>query len=104
MGLLRVLFVTAPGADADRIVEALVRERLVACGNVVPGVRSTYVWKGELVHDEEAIMLIETTVDRLDAATLRLRALHPYACPKIVVVDPAGVNDDYLAWVLAAVR
>lgn len=102
MSELRLLFVTTPPDDAERIVETLVRERLVACGNIVPGVRSIYVWKGELVRDEEAIVLMETTRERLDACTTRLRALHPYECPKIVAVDPASVNDDYLAWVRAA--
>ncbi|MBC8070490.1 MAG: divalent-cation tolerance protein CutA [Deltaproteobacteria bacterium] len=103
MSELRVVFVTAPLADAERIVETLVRERLVACGNIVPGVRSIYVWKHEIVRDEEAIVLMETAADRLGALTERIRALHPYECPKIVAFDPAAVTGDYLAWVLAAV-
>ncbi len=103
MGELRLLFVTAPEADAERIVQRLVEERLVACGNILPGARSIYVWKGELCRDTEAVLLMETTAARLDDALARLRALHPYECPKLVVLDPIGVNDDYLAWALAAV-
>jgi periplasmic divalent cation tolerance protein len=101
---LRVLFVTAPEADADRIVGTLVEERLVACGNVLPGGRSTYVWKGMLCKDSEAVIFMETTAAALDETTTRLRALHPYEVPKIVVLAPSGVNDDYLAWALGSIR
>jgi len=104
MAEVRVILTTVPPADADRIVRTLVEERLVACGNVFPAVRSTYVWKGELCCDEEAFVVMETAVDRVSIATARLRMLHPYECPKIVVLDPDAVNDDYARWALANTR
>jgi periplasmic divalent cation tolerance protein len=104
MNELRVLFVTAPEADADRIVATLVQEQLVACGNVLPGARSTYVWKGELCKDTEAVIFMETIAARVDETIARLRALHPYEVPKIVVLVPERVNDDYFAWALGSIR
>jgi periplasmic divalent cation tolerance protein len=45
----RVVLMTAPAADvAERIVRALVEERLAACGNIVPGMTSIYWWQGEI--------------------------------------------------------
>ncbi|HET6585274.1 MAG TPA: divalent-cation tolerance protein CutA [Nannocystaceae bacterium] len=104
MAEIHVVITTVPPADADRIVRTLVQERLVACGNVVPAVRSTYVWKGELCSEEESLVVMETPRDRVTAATARLRMLHPYECPKIVVLDPEHVNDDYAAWAIASTR
>jgi periplasmic divalent cation tolerance protein len=104
MAEILVVLTTVPPAAADPIVRTLVEERLVACGNVVPSVRSTYVWKGELCCDEESLVVMETPRDRVAAATERLRSLHPYECPKIVVLDPASVNDDYIAWAIAGTR
>ena len=104
MADIAVVITTVPPAEADRIVRTLVEERLVACGNIVPSVRSLYVWKGELCNEEEALVVMETPRDRLSAATARLRALHPYECPKILVLDPTTVNGDYLAWAIANTR
>ena len=104
MAEIELLITTVPPVDADRIVRTLVEERLVACGNVVPAVRSTYVWNGELVVDEESLVVMETPRDRVTAATARLRLLHPYECPKIVVLDPVSVNDEYVAWAIASTQ
>jgi periplasmic divalent cation tolerance protein len=104
MAEIKMLITTAPPVDADRIARTLVEERLVACGNVVPAVRSTYFWNGELCTDEESLVVMETPRDRVAAATARLRLLHPYECPKIVVLDPAAVNDDYVAWAIATTQ
>jgi len=95
---LRILFATASPDDAPRLVSALVREKLVACGNILPAARSIYRWEGEVCDDEEAVLLMETTADRLSAAMERLRALHPYDVPKIVAWAPTDVLPDYLAW------
>jgi periplasmic divalent cation tolerance protein len=77
-----------------------VTERLVACANITPGVRSLYRWQGEVCDEREALLVMETTRARLPEATARLRALHSYSVPKIVAIEPAEVDEDYLRWVL----
>ena len=104
MAEIKILVTTVPPVDADRIVRTLVEERLVACGNVVPSVRSTYVWKGELCTEEESLVVMETPRDRVAPAIARLRLLHPYECPKIMVLDPVSVNDEYVAWAVASTQ
>lgn len=104
MAEIRVLFSTAPLDVAPGLVRTLVDEGLVACGNIVPGVRSIYRWKGEVCDDAEAVLLLETSAARVDAAVARLRAAHPYEVPKIVVIDPSAVDDAYAAWVLLTTR
>jgi periplasmic divalent cation tolerance protein len=104
MAELRIVFVTIAPAHAEAFVRTLCEERLIACGNIVPGVRSMYWWEGELCDDEESIVFMETATDRLQAAMERMRALHPYDCPKLVAIDPAAVNDDYVRWALRQTR
>lgn len=96
---MRLLFVTCAPEEADTLAETLVAEGLVACVNAIPGVRSTYRWEGEVTRDEETVLLMETARDRTDAAVDRIRALHSYDVPKIVVLDPERVDPAYLAWV-----
>ncbi|MFN7975030.1 MAG: divalent-cation tolerance protein CutA [Acidobacteriota bacterium] len=97
---VRVVFSTVGSeADAARIAEALVNEHLVACVNVISGVRSIYRWKGVIQRDDELLLVIKTARDRLEAAMTRLKELHPYEVPEMVVLPVEGGHGPYLDWV-----
>ena len=99
---VRVALSTAPDEDvAARIARALVDERLAACANLVPSVRSIYRWQGAVEDAREVLMVIKTRADRVDALAERLRALHPYDVPELVVLPLAGGLAAYLDWVRA---
>jgi periplasmic divalent cation tolerance protein len=104
MADIRVLFVTIAPDAADAFARRLVEERVVACANILPGVRSHYWWEGEVCHDLESVLLMETTAVALDEAIARVRQLHPYDTPKIIALDPSVVDDDYARWVVAQTR
>lgn len=95
-----VVLVTAPSAEtAAGIARALVEERLAACGNVVPGLRSIYRWEGT-VHDEaEALLVLKTTRGRFAALRDRVLALHPYQVPEVLALPVEEGSQKYLAWV-----
>lgn len=100
-----VAYCTCPDAEtASRIAEALVTERLAACVNMLPGVRSVYRWQGGVEHADEVLLVIKTTRDRLDALTARLPSLHPYELPELAAVEAAGGLPAYLAWVAEQTR
>ncbi len=98
---IRLLLITCPSDQAPHLLETLLQERLIACGNVVPGVLSRYWWQGALCSDDEALVVMETTLDRSEAAITRLAAIHPYDVPKILAFTPAGGHAPYLEWVHA---
>jgi periplasmic divalent cation tolerance protein len=91
---------------ADRasaaLAETLVRERLAACVNVLAPMTSHYMWEGRLERAQEVQLVMKTTPARLAALTERLRALHPYDLPEMVVLD-ATASAAYGDWVAAAV-
>jgi periplasmic divalent cation tolerance protein len=91
-------------ASAERLAEALVGERLAACVNVLPGLRSVYRWQGAVERTDEVLLLIKTTRDRLDALAARVRALHPNELPELLAVEAAGGLPAYLDWVVAETR
>jgi periplasmic divalent cation tolerance protein len=78
-------------ASAQRIADALVDARLAACVNVLPGVRSTYRWQGEVERADEVLLLIKTTRDAFPALQSRLPGLHPYELPELLAVEAAGL-------------
>jgi len=97
---VRVAFATAPDWEtAARIARALVEERLAACANLVPGVRSIYRWQGRVEDESEVLLLLKTRADRVDALGARLRALHPYDLPELVALPAVGGLAGYLDWV-----
>jgi periplasmic divalent cation tolerance protein len=95
----RVVLMTAPAADvAERIVRALVEERLAACGNIVPGMTSIYWWQGEIQHESEVFVMLKTTAPRLSALLQRAVELHPYDVPELLVLDVQRGYEPYLRW------
>jgi periplasmic divalent cation tolerance protein len=86
-------------ATARRIAEALVSERLATCVNRVSGVVSTYFWDGRLQDDAEILLIIKTTAARQAELAARLKVLHPYELPELVILPVAGGNERYLQWV-----
>ena len=84
--------------DAERIARALVERRLAACVNVVPGVVSTYRWRGEVCRDEERLLVVKTRAERLEALREALVGLHPYEVPELVVLPVTAGHAPYLAW------
>ena len=91
-------------ACAERVAGVLVDERLAACVQLLPGVRSMYRWQGEVERAEEVLLLIKTTRECLDALVARVRALHPYELPELLAVEAAGGLPDYLDWVASETR
>lgn len=96
---VRLFLVTAPEQEAHELARALVDERLAACGNVIPGVRSVYRWEGAVEEAEEALLVLKTTRNLEGALLRRLPELHSYDVPEILVVEVQGGHPPYLAWV-----
>ncbi len=95
-----VVLVTAPTAEqAASLARALVGERLAACGNVVPGIRSIYRWEGKVQDEEEALLVLKTTRARFDALRERVLALHPYQVPEVLALPVEAGSAAYLAWI-----
>lgn len=100
-----IAYCACPDPDtAGRIAERLVAERLAACVNLLPGVRSVYRWQGAVEQADEVLLLVKTSVARLDALTARIGELHPYELPEVIAVEAIGGSAAYLGWVAEATR
>jgi len=105
MSDVRLVFMTAPDeAIAAQIAGRLVDEQLVACGNILPGVRSIYRWEGQVCDDPEVLVIFKTLASKVPLVAERVMALHPYDCPEVVSVPVDGGSQAYLDWVGGAVR
>ncbi|MBT5048951.1 MAG: divalent-cation tolerance protein CutA [Rhodospirillaceae bacterium] len=101
----RLIYMTAGSADeASAIGEALVGEHLAACVNLIEGMRSIYRWQGQIQRDTETVIIAKTTEDRVAALTERVKALHSYDTPCIVVLPIEGGNAEFLKWISEQVK
>ena len=94
-----VLCTAGSEEDASRIAATLVERRLAACVNVVPGIQSTYRWKGAVQTDREWLLLVKTRRDRFEAVRAAIREVHSYELPEIVMLEITGGDASYLAWI-----
>jgi periplasmic divalent cation tolerance protein len=95
------VYVTTTGIDqAERIGTLLVEERLAACANVLPGVRSIYRWEGSVERDDEVALILKTRADLFDAVAARVTDLHDAEVPCIVAWPIECVTEAYERWLL----
>lgn len=94
-----VVYVTVGSSDeGKRIARALVEERLAACVNQLPGVRSTYRWQGKIEEGSEELLIIKTNEDLFAALQRRVCELHSYAVPEVIAVPVTAGSEAYLQW------
>ncbi|NYT17196.1 MAG: divalent-cation tolerance protein CutA [Methanomicrobiales archaeon] len=98
-----IIITTAGEKESALIARALVEEHRAACVNIT-GVTSFYRWEGELCRDQEQLLIIKTTGDRSDAVMNRIRELHSYDLPEMILVPVTGGYPPYLQWIRDEVR
>ncbi len=86
-------------AEAQRIGRTLVAERLAACTNMLPGMRSCYWWEGKLEEAAEVVLLAKTRTELVEPLIARVRSLHSYDVPCAVELPLARGNPDYMRWI-----
>ena len=83
---------------------ALIRDRLVACGQHVTPVRSVYLWHGAIEESLETRVALHTRASLVPAVLERTRTEHPYDVPCVLALPVAQVDPDYRAWVIESTR
>lgn len=101
MSEVSLVFVTAGNEkDALAIAEKLVEEKLVACVNVVPQIRSVFLWKGEVCHEPEVLMIMKTPTSLFPSLQKRVKEIHSYEVPEIIAFPVSQGLPQYLQWVV----
>lgn len=90
------------GDEAVAFARALVDERLAACVSAFAPMTSVYRWKTAVETEAERQVVVKTTRAQLPRLEARLRALHPYELPELIVLS-AAAGKAYGDWVRDAV-
>lgn len=96
--MLRLVLCNCSPDESDELAAGMVEAGLAACVNILTGVRSHYVWDGEVCEDPEHTLLIKTTEASFGELESWIQKHHSYDVPEIVALDPSEVADDYREW------
>lgn len=97
-----LVYTTFPDTQTGLAIgEALVREKLCACVNLLPGMQSVYAWKGAIEHGSEVVGLLKSREGLADRLSAALKERHPYETPIILHLPVSGADPDTAAWIAA---
>ena len=94
-----VLVTVASREEADRIARRLVEDRLAACVNIVPQVRSLFIWEQKLSQEDEVLLVVKSRLARFQQLATAVKRLHSYRVPEIIALPVVMGSADYLRWV-----
>lgn len=98
--MVSVLYSTTDTLEsAKTIARALVKEKLVACVHILPKIESIYRWQGKIEEASECVILVKTSDRNVQNVIQKIRSLHPYEVPEILVFPPVGGLKEYLDYV-----
>src|SRR5438309_810018 len=105
MTCTRLIMTTASShQEAQALASALVSAHAAACVNIVGPVESHYWWNNKAVSASEHLLLIKTTASEVERVRQKIRELHSYELPEIIVFDIESGDAKYLEWIAGAVR
>ncbi len=94
-----VLITTSSKDEAEKIASSLLKERLVACANIIGPVHSLFWWQGKIDTAQEHLILMKTRKDLFNKLSERVKALHSYQVPEIIAIPIVEGLKDYLNWI-----
>ena len=95
-----VLVTTKDIAEAKKIADKLIKEKLAACVNIVEKVHSVYRWKGKICKESEALCIIKTVKRNFKALEKKIKSMHSYTVPEVIGLPIEIGSEKYLKWVL----
>jgi periplasmic divalent cation tolerance protein len=99
-----VLVTIADKAEAEKIAQKLLEEKLIACANIVNPVTSFFHWSGKIDKAEECLVVMKSRMDLFAELSERLKGLHSYEVPEILALPIVEGSRAYLDWMGAVLK
>jgi periplasmic divalent cation tolerance protein len=93
-----ILVTTANKAEAEKIAQTLLKEKLIACANIINPITSFFRWSDKVESAEESLVVMKSRMDLFTELAERLKGLHSYEVPEILALPIVEGSKDYLDW------
>lgn len=95
-----VIYCTVPNKNEGKeIARALVKQKLVACVNIIDKLESVFSWDGKIMEEKEALMIIKTKRELFDQVNKIIQKLHSYNVPEVIAMPIIEADETYLKWI-----
>lgn len=94
-----VVLVTASAKEVNKISRALLKQKKVACVNIIPRVLSLFWWQGKIDSANEVLLMMKTKAHLFDDIVRLVKKLHSYEVPEVIAWSITKGNKDYLRWI-----
>lgn len=94
-----IILITSPKKKAKDIIEYLLKQKLIACGNIIEKINSLYWWEGKICKDEESLLILKTKKVLFNKVVKEVKKVHPYKVPEIISLNLSNGNKEYLNWI-----
>ncbi|MEM7826904.1 MAG: divalent-cation tolerance protein CutA [Candidatus Aenigmatarchaeota archaeon] len=101
---MKIIYTTTRNEkEAKKIAMTLIDERLAACANIF-NISSIYRWDKKINESYEVAMFIKTKSSAVNNAIKRIKELHSYDIPAILVLNVEKGYEKFLSWVNGEVK
>ena len=101
---MKVILCTTPKNKSEELAQILLEEKLAACVNIIPGIKSMYWWDGKIQTDTEDLLVIKTKEELVKELTEKVKEVHPYEIPEVIVLNVEDGNNEYIDWITKSVK
>lgn len=102
--MLIVLTTTPNNEEAENLAKEIVEAKLAACVQILPQMKSFYIWEGKVQNDAENLLLIKTLPEKYDELEKFIQTNHSYKVPEIVALEAEKVSESYFNWAIESLR
>ncbi len=99
-----VFVTTANKAEAEKITQTLLKEKLISCANIVNPVTSFFHWKGSIDKAEECLVVMKSRIDLFAELSEHVKGLHTYEVPEVLALPIVTGSEPYFAWMHEALK
>ena len=98
-----VLVTCGSKVEAEKIVDALLGKRLIACANIISGIESKFWWKGKIDKAKETLVMLKTRKKHFRRIEKEVKRLHNYEVPELIALPTIAISEGYLYWLKSCI-